>query len=110
MVVDPMPAMMKGKQREQPVVAPTPLTEPEAVLQKSKECVSALKETPRFEVVNPKSSNEKMRNQLPQYRYVTELMNETNQEKCFQMLPEQPVMLKLGQVLGTSYDLGQCFQ
>src|SRR5258708_37489967 len=110
MVVDPTPAKMKGKQREQPAVAPTPLPEPEAVLQKSKEHVSAPKEMPRFEVVNPKSSNEKMRNQLPQYRYVTELMNETNQEKVFQTLLDQPVMLKLGEVLGTSYDLGKCFQ
>ncbi len=110
MVVDPMPAMAKGKQREQPVVAPTLLPEPEAVLQKSKEHVSALKEMPRFEVVNLKSSNERMRNQLPQYRYATELMNETNQEKVFQMLLDQLVMLKLGEVLGTSYDLGKCFQ
>src|SRR5258708_37119982 len=63
-----------------------------------------------FEVVNLKSSNEKMRNQLPQYRYATELMNETNKEKVFQMLLNQPVTLKLGEVLGTSYDLGKCFQ
>src|SRR5258708_36622340 len=63
-----------------------------------------------FEVVNLKSSNEKMRNQLPQYRYATELMNEMNQEKVFQMLLDQPVMLKLGEILGTSYDLGKHFQ
>src|SRR5258705_3656181 len=110
MVDDPMPAKMKGKQRELRAVSPTPLPELEAVLQKSKERVSAPKEMPRFEVMNLKSSNEKMRNQLPQYRYVTELMNEMNQEKVFQMLLDQPVTLKLGEVLGTSYDLGKRFQ
>src|SRR5258708_2706024 len=55
-------------------------------------------------------SNDKMGNQPPQYKYVTELMNETNQEQVFQALLNQPVTLKLGEVLGTSYDLGKCFQ
>ncbi len=77
---------------------------------KSKERALAPKETPRFEVVNPKMSNDKMGNQPPQYKYVTELMNETNQEQVFQALLNQPVTLKLGEVLGMSYDLGKCFQ
>ena len=42
---------------------------------------------------------------LPQYKYTTELMNETNQEHVFQQLLDQLVMLKLGELLGTSYDL-----
>ena len=77
---------------------------------KSKEHASAPKEAPRFEVVNPKAADEKMRNQPPQYKYVMELMNETSQEQVFQLLLNQPVTLKLGEVLGTSYDLGKRFQ
>ena len=109
-MVDQMPALSKGKQREQPVVTPAPLREPEVVSQKSKEHASAPKEAPRFEVVNLKASDEKMRNQPPQYKYAMELMNETSQEQVFQSLLNQPVTLKLGEVLGTSYDLGKRFQ
>ncbi len=42
-------------------------------------CASAPKETPKFEVANPKFSNEKMKNSAPQYKYATELMNKMNQ-------------------------------
>src|SRR5258708_2741508 len=110
MVDASVPTMMKGKQREQPVVTPLPC-EPEVMVQKPCKCISALKEVPRFEVTNPtKSSNEKMRSQAPQYKYATELMNETNQEQVFQMLLDQPVTLRLGELLGTSYNLGKRFQ
>src|SRR5258708_3891188 len=51
-----------------------------------------------------------MRSQAPQYKYATELMNETNQEQVFQMLLDQPITLRLGELLGTSYDLGKRFQ
>src|SRR5258708_23186313 len=90
MVDEQTPVLSKDKQREQPIVAPNPLREPEIVLQKSKEHALAPKETPRFEVVNPKMSNNKMGNQ-PQYKYATELMNETNQKQVFQALLNQPV-------------------
>ena len=78
--------------------------------QESKERAPIPKEAPRFEVVNPKSSNDKSKNLLPQYKYATELMNETNQEHIFQKLLDQPVTLKLGELLGTSYDLSRRFQ
>ena len=110
MVDESVPTMTKGKQRERPVVAPPP-REPEVTVQKPRERVSAPKEAPRFEVANPtKSSNEKMRSQAPQYKYATELMNETNQEQVFQTLLDQPITLRLGELLGTSYDLGKRFQ
>ncbi len=73
--------------------------------QKSKDHAPVLKEAPRFKVVNLKSSNDKSQNQLPQYKYTTELMNEMNQEHVFQQLLDQLAMLKLGELLGTSYDL-----
>ncbi len=66
----------------------------------------APKEAPRFEVVNPKSSNDKLKNHVPQYKYATELMNDMNQEQVYQHILSQPVTLKLGELLGTSYDLG----
>src|SRR5258708_6279015 len=37
-------------------------------------------------------------------------MNENNQEQVFQMLLDQPITLRLGELLGTSYDLGKRFQ
>jgi len=98
------PVLSKGKMREQPMVTPTLPFEPEVMSSKLRECTSALKEVPRFEVANPKSSNEKMRNQPLQYKYVTELMNGMNQEQVFQNLMDQPVTIKLGELLGTSYD------
>src|SRR5258708_19284313 len=106
----PVPVISKGKQREQVVVVTFSLPGPEGTSEKSKECVSAPKDPPRFEVTDPKSSNDKMRNQLPQYKYVSELMNETNLEQVFQKLMDQPVMMRLGEVLGSSYDLGKRLQ
>src|SRR5258708_4730729 len=91
----------KGKSKENPVVIPTSSQVPERV--------SAPKEAPRFEVVDPKTFNEKKRSQL-QYKYATELMNQTNQESVFQKLLSQPVTLKLGEVLGSSFELGWRFQ
>ena len=46
-------------------------------------CTSAPKEMPKFEVVNPKFSNEKMKAPAPQYKYTTELMNRINQEQVY---------------------------
>ena len=110
MVDGSIPTIPKGKQWEQPVIVPTLPREPVVLPQESKEHASVPKETPRFKVVNPKSSNNKSKNLSPQYKYATELMNETNQEHVFQKLLDQPVTLKLGELLGTSYDLGRRFQ
>src|SRR6266436_5058675 len=78
--------------------------------QKPREHISAPKEVPRFEVVNPKSSNDKSKSHAPQYKYATELMNDTNQEQVYQCILSQLVTLKLGELLGTSYNLGRRFQ
>src|SRR5258708_16834487 len=104
--VAPVPS--KGKLKEIPVVVPTLIWEPEVT--KLRVCTLVLKEMPRFEVVNPKFPNEKTKNQAPQYKYATELMNETNQEGVFHNIMDQLVTLKLGELLSTSYDLGQWFQ
>src|SRR5258708_5079123 len=110
MVDAPVTVLSKGKSREHPVIVPTPIREPEVASQKPQERISAPKEAPRFEVVNPKSSNDKSKNHVPQYKYVTGLMNNTNQEQVYQCILSQPVTLKLGELLGTSYDLGHRFQ
>src|SRR5260221_6223630 len=86
MVDAPVPVPSKGKSREHPVIVPTLLREPEVTSQKPREHISALKEVPRFEVVNPNSSNDKLKNHVPQYKYVTELMNNTNQEQVYQCI------------------------
>src|SRR5258705_12811838 len=110
MVDDSVPVQSKGKQKEPPVFDLIPLQEPEDMLLKPRICISALKEMPKFEVVNPKFSNEKMKTLAPQYKYVTELMNEINQEQVYQNIMDQPVTLKLSKLLGSSYDLGQRLQ
>src|SRR5258708_21712395 len=102
------PVPSKGKSKEIPVVVPTPVREPEVTKPRVRSSVP--KEMPRFEVVNPKFPNEKTKNQAPQYKYATELMNETNQEGVFHNIMDQLVTLKLGELLSTSYDLGQWFQ
>ncbi len=105
MVDAPVPVLSKGKSREHPVMVPTLLQEPEVVSQKPQEHILAPKEAPRFEVVNPKSSNDKSKSHTPQYKYATELMNDMNQEQVYQHILSQPVTLKLGELLGTSYNL-----
>ena len=67
------------------------------------------KTMPRFEVRNPREGIESQK-APPQYRYATELMQNTDQEKVFQKLLDQPVTLKLSKVLGSSFELGQWFQ
>ncbi len=83
MVDDSVPVQSKGKQKELPVFDPIPLQGPKDMLLKPRIHTSALKETPKFEVVNPKFSNEKMKTPVPQYKYVTELMNGINQEQVY---------------------------
>src|SRR5260221_1434336 len=61
--------------------------------------VPAQKDAPKFEVANPRIPNDKQRNQVPQYKYATEIMNGINQESVFQKLLSQPVMMKLGDLL-----------
>src|SRR5258708_3792814 len=107
---DVIPSLSKGKSKENPVVIPTSSHVPDVIPDKPKtDRVSAPKEAPRFEVVDPKTSNEKQRSQ-PQYKYATELMEQTNQESVFQKLLSQLVTLKLGEVLGLSFELGWRFQ
>ena len=43
----------------------------------------------------------------PQYKFATEIMNNMNQEAVFQKVLDQPITLSLGELLGTSYDLGK---
>ena len=110
MVDGEVPSTSKGKQREMPVIVPALVREPEVPSQKPRERASAPKEAPRFEVANPKGPSDRSKNQPPQYKYATELMNGTNQEQVFQRLLDQPVTVRLGELLGTSYDLGKRFQ
>ena len=110
MVDGKVPSMSKGKQHEMPVIVPALVHKPEVLSQKPREHASAPKEAPRFEVVNPKGPSDHSKNQPPQYKYATELMNGTNQEQVFQRLLDQPVTMRLGELLRTSYDLGKCFQ
>ncbi len=63
------------------------------------ERVSAI---PRIEVADPEASSEKPR---PQYKYMSELMNDMDPELVFQKLLSQPVTLKLGEILGSSFEL-----
>ena len=107
-----VPIVSKGKEREQPaVVAPVPVrvhavpTErprPERVVQSNKP-------PPKFVVRDPKASTEKQKG-LPSYKYASELMNGTDSELVFKRLLDQPVTMKLGEVLGSSFELGRRFQ
>ena len=47
---------------------------------------------------------------MPQYKYATEMMNEMNPEEVFRKLLDQPITMKLGEILGSSYELGKRFQ
>ncbi len=108
---DVTPSEPKGKQKEVPAVVPTPSHSPEVAPNKPKtDRVVPLRKEPWFEVTEPKATNEKPKYQPLQYRYLTELMNKTDPEKVFQNLLSQPVMLKLGEVLGLSFELAQQFQ
>jgi len=94
--------------KENPVVIPTSSRVPDVVPDKPKtERVLAPKKAPRFEVVDPKETVEKLRNQTLQYKYATELMNQTDQESVFQSLLSQPITLRLGEVLGSSFELSR---
>src|SRR5258708_35467721 len=68
------------------------------------ERVSAI---PRFEVANTEPLSEKPR---PPYKYVSELMNKVDPELVFQKLLSQPITLKLGEILGSSFELSCQFQ
>src|SRR5258708_4169228 len=68
------------------------------------ERVSAI---PRFEVTDPEPSSEKPR---PPYKYASELMNDVDPESVFQKLLSQPITLKLGEILGSSFKLSRRFQ
>src|SRR5258708_27369179 len=93
--VERVPSSSKGKQRET-VMVPT--------LSRVPERVSAV---PRFEVADPEPSSEKPR---PPYKYASELMNKVDPESVFQKLLSQPITLKLGEILGSSFELSRRFQ
>jgi len=108
---DITPSEPKGKQKEVPAVVPTLSHSPEVALNKPKtDWVVPLRKELQFEVAKPKATNEKLKYQPLQYRYSTELMNKMDPEKVFQNLLSQPIMLKLGEVLGSSFELAQWFQ
>ena len=106
---DVTPSEPKGKQKEVPAVVPTPSCSPEVAPYKPKtDWVVPLRKEPQFEVAKLKVTNEKLKYQPLQYRYSTELMNKMDPEKVFQNLLLQPIMLKLGEVLGSSFKLAWC--
>src|SRR5258708_7546624 len=108
---DVTPSEPKGKQKEVPAVVPTLSHSPEVMLNKPKtDRVVPLRKEPRFEVTEPKATNKKPKYQPLQYRYSTELMNKTDPKKVFQNLLSQPITLKLGEVLGSSFELARWFQ
>ncbi len=58
-MADIVPAQQKGKQKEFPIVVPTPPHAPETVPNKTKpDQVLPSRKAPRFEVVDPKKANE----------------------------------------------------
>ena len=89
---DPGPSTSKGKQRENPAVPST-----------SHIPVKKVKLMPKFEIKDPKMENRKFE---PQYKYGSELNNSTNPEVVFKKVLDQPVTLKLGEILGLSFKLG----
>src|SRR5258705_7141525 len=108
---DVTPSEPKEKQKEVPAVVPTLSHSPEVMLNKSKtDWVVPPRKEPQFEVAKLKVTNEKPKYQPLQYRYSMELMNKMDPEKVVQNLLLQPVMLKLGEVLGSSFELAQWFQ
>src|SRR5258708_25898307 len=108
---DITPSEPKGKQKEVPAVVPTPSCSPEVAPNKPKtDWVVPQKKELWFEVTKLKVTNEKLKYQPLQYRYSTELMNKMDPEKVFQNLLSQPIMLKLGKVLGLSFELAWQFQ
>ncbi len=108
---DVTPSEPKGKQKEVPAVVPTPSCSPEVMLNKSKtDQVVPPRKEPWFEVTELKVTNKKPKYQPLQYRYSTELMNKMDPEKVFQNLLSQPVTLKLGEILGLSFELAWWFQ
>src|SRR6266436_1946136 len=108
---DVTPSEPKGKQKEVPAVVPTPSHSPEVMPNKPKtDWVVPLRKEPQFEVTKLKVTNEKPKYQPLQYRYLTELMDKMDPKKVFQNLLSQPITLKLGKVLGSSFELAWQFQ
>ncbi len=108
---DITPSEPKGKKKEVPAVVPTPSHSSEVAPYKPKtDWVVPPRKEPQFEVTELKATNEKPKYQPLQYRYSTELMNKMDPKKVFQNLLSQPIMLKLGKVLGSSFKLAWWFQ
>ena len=110
-MADVIPTQPKEKQKENPIVVPTLPHAPETVPNKMKpDRVLPSRKAPQFEVIDPKKANEKPRNPPPHYKYASEMMNETNPEEVFRKLMDQPVTMKLGEIIGSSYEIGKRFQ
>src|SRR5258708_284885 len=110
-MADIVPTQQKGKQKELPIAVPTLPHAPETVLNKTKpDRVLPSRETPQFEVIDLKKAIEKPRNPLPHYKYASEMMNKTNLEEVFQKLMDQLVTMKLGEIIGSSYEIGKQIQ
>src|SRR5258706_11499432 len=107
-MADVIPTQPKGKQKENPIIVPTLPHAPETVPNKTKsDQVLPSRKAPLFEVIDPKKAIEKPRNPLPHYKYALEMMKETNPEEVFQKLMDQPVTMKLGEIIGLSYEIGK---
>ncbi len=107
-MADVVPTQPKQKQKQNPIIVPTPPHTPETVPNKTKtDRVLPSRKAPRFEVIDPKKANEKPRNPLPHYKYALEMMNKTNPEEVFQKLMDQLVTMKLGEIIGLSYEIGK---
>src|SRR5260370_7707904 len=97
------PKMMKGKGREHPVILHLS-QKLEVMLQKYH--IPAPKIAPKFELkMKTTAENQK----VPQYKYVTEIMNKANQEEVFQKLLNQLFTIILGEILETSFNLRNHF-
>jgi len=107
-MADIIPTQPKGKQKEIHIIVPTPPHTLETVPNKTKpDRVLPSRKAPQFEVIDPKKAIEKPRNPLPYYKYASEMMNKTNLEEVFQKLMDQPVTMKLGEIIGSSYEIGK---
>lgn len=58
---------------------------------------------------SPVRKQEAERERAPGFKYATELQHQTSAEGVFRKVLEQPVMLTLGEVLGSSFDLSKRF-
>ena len=96
----------KGKQREDLASIPPFVQVPEVTLPPiPKSGTSAPKPAPKFDIKNPAGVPDRQK-PAPQFKYASEIMSKVDPDKVFEKILDQPVILKLGEVLGTSFELG----